>query len=66
MAVKRFFFVAPKRGRISHMARSITEGTRTYCGRMVQLGTWCWARSGPAKRHAKRVVCKTCLRRIGT
>jgi hypothetical protein len=46
------------------MAKSITEGTRTYCGIMLPHGRgWRWARSITAQANAKKhLLCKKCRR----
>jgi hypothetical protein len=56
---RRFFYVASKRSRTVHMADSITDGNRTWCG--VMMRKWYWARRDDAKRRAKRAnICKRC------
>jgi hypothetical protein len=62
--VKRFYYVSSPRGRVVHMARSITEGTRTFCGIMLpHKKRWKWARSRIAKANAQQSkICKKCQR----
>jgi hypothetical protein len=62
--VKRFYFVASRRSRIAHMARSIAEGSRTYCGARIWKG-WGWARDAAARKHAGKRTCKRCLNSMG-
>jgi hypothetical protein len=57
--IRRFYFVHSPRGRLVHIAGSITEADRTDCGISMALG-WRWARTSAAKKGAARRVCKKC------
>jgi hypothetical protein len=55
MKTERFYYVNPAKGRIAHIADSITEGNQTRCGRRMWLG-WKWMRIAPARK-----LCQRCL-----
>jgi hypothetical protein len=61
-AVHRFYYVASGRGTTAHMATTITQGGRTYCGARIGKG-WGWARARDAKQRARRRICANCLKR---
>jgi hypothetical protein len=59
--ISRLYYVGSKRTGVLHLSPHITEGYRTLCGVLIPLGTWAWARTRKAQKHAKRApLCKRC------